>query len=104
MQRLPRIVLGLYARLPLSFLHGLGTVLGWVIYGISPTYRRHLRENMEHAGYRDASLRRAAIAQAGSLSGAARALGAPVASVSRKLAALEKGISFRGLGLRLTRQ
>ena len=67
MQRLPRIVLGLYARLPLSLLHGLGTVLGWVIYGISPTYRRNLRVNLALAGYRDARVRRAAIAQAGKM-------------------------------------
>ena len=65
MPRLPRLLLGLYAALPLSLLHALGALLGWVMYGISPTYRRHLRENLEHAGYRDASLRRAAIAHAG---------------------------------------
>jgi KDO2-lipid IV(A) lauroyltransferase len=46
-------------------LHALGSVLGWAIYGTSPTYRRHLRENLERAGYRDAGLRRAAIAHAG---------------------------------------
>jgi KDO2-lipid IV(A) lauroyltransferase len=34
---------------------------------MSPTYRRHLRENLEQAGYRDASMRRAAIAAAGQL-------------------------------------
>jgi KDO2-lipid IV(A) lauroyltransferase len=65
--RLPRFLLGLIAGLPLRLLHGLGTVLGWAIYGISPTYRRHLRENLQHAGYRDAGLRRAAIANAGQM-------------------------------------
>ena len=65
MQRLPTIVLRLYSRLPLRLLHGLGSVLGWLIYGTSPTYRRHLRENLQRAGYRDARLRRAAIAHAG---------------------------------------
>jgi KDO2-lipid IV(A) lauroyltransferase len=53
--------------LPLSVLHRLGSVLGWAMYGISPTYRRHLRENLEQAGYRDARVRRAAIAHAGQM-------------------------------------
>jgi len=63
--RLPRILLGVFAGLPLRVLHALGTVLGWAIYGTSPTYRRHLRENLKRAGYPDASVRRAAIAHAG---------------------------------------
>ena len=67
LHRLPRILLGLFARLPLFLLHRLGTVLGWTIYGISPTYRRHLRENLVHAGYRDPTVRRAAIAHAGQM-------------------------------------
>jgi len=67
LHRFPRIVLGLIAGLPLSLLHRLGTVLGWAMYGISPTYRRHLRENLERAGYRDTALRRAAIAHAGQM-------------------------------------
>jgi KDO2-lipid IV(A) lauroyltransferase len=49
----------------LSVLHWLGAVLGWAMYGISPTYRRHLKQNLERAGYRDTSIRRAAIAHAG---------------------------------------
>ena len=57
----------LLARLPLRVLHALGGVLGWAIYGMSPTYRRHLRENLALAGYRNASLRRAAIAAAGKM-------------------------------------
>ena len=65
MHRFPRIVLSLIAALPLRLLHALGTVLGWTMYGISPTYRRHLRDNLALAGYRDARLRRAAIANAG---------------------------------------
>ena len=67
MHRFPRILLKLIAALPLCVLHALGSVLGWAIYGISPTYRRHLRENLEHAGYRDARTRRAAIAAAGQM-------------------------------------
>lgn len=65
MHRLPRFLLGLIAALPLRLLHGLGSVLGWTLYGISPTYRRHLNENLERAGYRDSSTRSAAIAHAG---------------------------------------
>ena len=60
-----QLVLRLIARLPLSFLHALGTVLGWTIYGMSPTYRRHLRENLAAAGVDDARVRRGAIASAG---------------------------------------
>jgi KDO2-lipid IV(A) lauroyltransferase len=62
-----RLVLRLIARLPLAFLHALGSVLGWTIYGMSPTYRRHVRENLAAAGYRDSSTRRAAISSAGKM-------------------------------------
>lgn len=65
MYRFPRFVLRLAARLPLSLLHRLGSVLGWAVYGISPTYRRHLRENLAQAGYTQARVRREAIASAG---------------------------------------
>ncbi len=57
----------LLARLPLRVVHALGNVLGWLIYGLSPTYRRHLRENLALAGYRDGRVRRAAIAEAGKM-------------------------------------
>jgi len=60
-----RFLMSLAARFPLRILHQLGALLGWAIYGFSPTYRRHLRENLEAAGYRDAATRRAAIAGAG---------------------------------------
>jgi Kdo2-lipid IVA lauroyltransferase/acyltransferase len=67
LHRLPRFLLGLIAALPLRLLHGLGSVLGWTLYGISPTYRRHLNENLQRAGYRESSIRRAAIAHAGQM-------------------------------------
>ena len=57
----------LLARLPLPVLHALGSFAGWVIYASSPGYRRHLKENLARAGYRDARLRRAAIAEAGKM-------------------------------------
>jgi len=67
LHRFPRILLALVAGLPLWLLHRLGTVLGWAMYGISPTYRRNLRANLALAGIDDARVRRAAIAHAGQL-------------------------------------
>lgn len=60
-----RFLMRLAARIPLRLAHVLGWVLGWAIYAMSPTYRRHLRENLELAGYREARTRRAAIAESG---------------------------------------
>lgn len=57
----------LAARLPMPLLHALGALLGWTMYALSPRYRRHLRGNLEAAGYRDAATRRAAIAEAGKM-------------------------------------
>jgi KDO2-lipid IV(A) lauroyltransferase len=65
--RFPRLALRILSWLPLRVLHALGTVLGWSIYGMSPTYRRRLRENLAAAGYADARTRRAAIASAGQM-------------------------------------
>ena len=53
------------ASLPLPLLHVLGAVLGWVIYLVSPRYRRYLKVNLAQAGYAGAGLRRAAIVEAG---------------------------------------
>ena len=36
----------LLSRLPLAWLHALGALLGWLAWLLSPTYRRHMRENM----------------------------------------------------------
>jgi KDO2-lipid IV(A) lauroyltransferase len=63
--RFPSVLLRLIARLPLPLLHAVGTCLGWAIYGMSPTYRRNVRRNLEQAGYTDARVRREAIASAG---------------------------------------
>ena len=38
------------ARLPLPVLHNLGALLGWLAWLFSPTYRRHLRQNLALAG------------------------------------------------------
>ena len=55
------------SRLPLAWLHALGAALGWLVWIGSPTYRRHMRENMVlalgEAGAR--RIRNAAIAHAG---------------------------------------
>jgi Kdo2-lipid IVA lauroyltransferase/acyltransferase len=48
---------------PLSVLHALGAALGWLVYLLSPSYRRRLRGNLTQAGY-GAHLR-AAIAESG---------------------------------------
>jgi KDO2-lipid IV(A) lauroyltransferase len=53
----------LLSRLPVPILHNLGAVLGWLIWLFSPTYRRHMRENLTLAGM--AHIRNAAIAEAG---------------------------------------
>jgi KDO2-lipid IV(A) lauroyltransferase len=51
------------ALLPLHVLHNLGALLGWVAWLLSPTYRRHLRENIALAGV--AEVTTAAIAESG---------------------------------------
>lgn len=53
----------LLSRLPLPVLHNLGALLGWLAYALSPSYRRHLQENIVLAGQECA--RGAAIAEAG---------------------------------------
>jgi KDO2-lipid IV(A) lauroyltransferase len=53
------------AVLPLWFYHGLGAGLGWLIYAVSPRYRRILQENLAAAGYDDAAMRRAVIRESG---------------------------------------
>lgn len=50
--------------LPLWLVHGLGGLLGRLTYLVSPTYRRHLQENMAQAGI-DASLHGRAAAESG---------------------------------------
>jgi len=67
--RFLRFLLGLAAKLPLRLLHAVGTALGWTVYGMSPTYRKRMRENLAQAGFHPpAELRRIrheAIASAG---------------------------------------
>lgn len=49
--------------LPLYVLHNIGALLGWTAWLLSPTYRRHLRENIALAGLGAATW--AAVAEAG---------------------------------------
>jgi Kdo2-lipid IVA lauroyltransferase/acyltransferase len=58
-------VFKLLARLPLPLLHVLGALGGWLVYALSPAYRRRLRENLQVAGLDKRATRRAAIAAAG---------------------------------------
>nr|WP_313166942.1 lysophospholipid acyltransferase family protein [Massilia oculi] len=36
---------------PLPFLHALGAAMGWLVYWLSPSYKRRLRANLAQAGY-----------------------------------------------------
>ena len=40
----------LLARLPLGWVHFLGGLLGWLVYGVDSKYRRRLRENLHVSG------------------------------------------------------
>jgi KDO2-lipid IV(A) lauroyltransferase len=61
-----RFLFWLLSRLPLPLLHALGAVAGWLAYLFSPTYRRHLCENMALAlGESAPASRSAAVASAG---------------------------------------
>lgn len=62
--------LRLLGRLPLALLHRLGAVLGWVVYVVSPSYARQLRENLRSSGICGDELRcrrlsRQAVSEAG---------------------------------------
>ncbi len=54
----------LIARLPLPLLHALGFALGWLVYALSPRYRRIFRANTALAGI-DRRARRRAIGETG---------------------------------------
>jgi KDO2-lipid IV(A) lauroyltransferase len=55
----------LIGRLPLGWLHALGAAAGWIVYLVSPRYRRSVRANLAQAGLDRAGVRHAAIAAAG---------------------------------------
>lgn len=43
-------LLRLFARLPLRWLHGAGVAVGWLAYGLSPVYAKHMKENLRKSG------------------------------------------------------
>lgn len=45
----------LAARLPLSWLHALGAMLGWIAYASSPSYAARVRENIRSSGLCEAA-------------------------------------------------
>jgi KDO2-lipid IV(A) lauroyltransferase len=93
----PSVLLRFAGKLPLPLLHALGSVLGWTIYGISPTYRRNLRANLRQAGYTDARTRREAIAAAGKMVAELPAIWfrsqADVAAMVRKVQGLDEALA-----------
>lgn len=54
----------LLSRLPLWLVHALGALLGRLVYLVSPTYRRHLDENLAQGGF-SPDLRRQVAAETG---------------------------------------
>jgi Kdo2-lipid IVA lauroyltransferase/acyltransferase len=59
-----RILVRWLSRWPLWFLHALGGGMGWLVYWLSPAYRRRLLDNARIAGL-SGDDRRAAVAEAG---------------------------------------
>lgn len=57
-------LIGWLSRLPLRWIHSVGTLLGWAAWLASPRYRLRLRDHARQAGVRD-SESRASIGQAG---------------------------------------
>ena len=51
---------------PLGLLHVIGAFLGWLVYALSPSYRRRLRDNAQRAGITLAQ-RRESVGQAGKM-------------------------------------
>ena len=102
MSRFPSVILRLIGKLPLPLLHALGAVLGWAIYGISPTYRRNLRANLEQAGYTYPRVRREAIASAGRMLAELPALWfrphAEVAALVREVLGVEQAFAAHAQG------
>jgi KDO2-lipid IV(A) lauroyltransferase len=100
-----RFLFGLAARLPLRLLHGMGAMLGWAIYGISPAYRRHLSDNLAQAGISDPAIKREAIAAAGKMLAELPALWfrphGEVAALVREVSGAEAAYAARDRGLPL---
>jgi Kdo2-lipid IVA lauroyltransferase/acyltransferase len=59
------LFLRLAARVPLPILHVAGAAAGWLVYGVSPRFRKYLSGNLAQAGYARCALRRAAVGETG---------------------------------------
>jgi Kdo2-lipid IVA lauroyltransferase/acyltransferase len=64
MEALFKLLAKALAKWPLPLLHAIGAALGWLVYGLSPTYRRRFKANAQLAGYAAAQVR-SAVAHAG---------------------------------------
>lgn len=62
------LLLRLLSRCPLWLLHGLGAVVGWLSWALSPSYRSRFKANVQTAGLRWAQAR-PAVAHAGRMIG-----------------------------------
>ncbi|HEX4879381.1 MAG TPA: lysophospholipid acyltransferase family protein [Limnobacter sp.] len=64
-----KFVFNALSRLPLPLLHGLGALLGWAVYGLSPSYRQKIEQNARIAFPHDEQARlramRGSVAHAG---------------------------------------
>lgn len=60
------LVFKVFSRMPLWLLHGLGWLLGWLAFLLSPAYRRELRANAHQAGIQPTGWLRA-IGEAGKM-------------------------------------
>ena len=60
-----RLVYAVLSRLPLRALHAIGGALGWVVYGVSPTYRARLRANVPSTLPQREQVLRRAVAEGG---------------------------------------
>lgn len=67
-----KILFSTFARFPLPVLHALGAMLGWAVYGLSPSYRRKIEAHAQVAFPTDIQARRRAVA--GSVAHAGMAL------------------------------
>lgn len=58
-------ILRLIAHVPLPLLHAFGIALGWLLYALSPRFRRYHRGNLAQANFTDTSIGRKAVGETG---------------------------------------
>lgn len=86
----------LFSRLPLVVLHAIGFLLGWVVFGLSTTYRRRFLANAAQAGFSFGDVR-SAVGHAGRMTMELPRLwfGAPVPVAWRGEGWVDKAIQAR---------